>query len=76
MSASLPLLSNVDVRALMLMMAYHIFRVLFYSRASLFLGANQNIHGQRAKDLGWEPRPVVLEDWADEGVTSAVAPLQ
>jgi len=44
--------------------------------ASLFLGASQNIRGERAKDLGWEPRPVVLEDWADDGVESAVATLQ
>lgn len=60
----------------MLMVTYHVFRVLFYARASLFFGASQNIRGQRAKDLGWEPRPVVLEDWVDEGVTSAVATLQ
>ena len=55
-----------------MLMTYHIFT---YSRASLFLGASQHVRGQRAKDLGWEPRPVVLEDWADQGVTSAVAAL-
>jgi hypothetical protein len=47
-----------------------------HSRASSFLGASQHIRGERAKDLGWEPRSVVLEDWADEGVTSTVAALQ
>ncbi|KAI0298776.1 hypothetical protein B0F90DRAFT_1730957 [Multifurca ochricompacta] len=44
--------------------------------ASLFLGASQNARGERAKALGWEPRPVVLEDWAEEGITSALAKLQ
>jgi len=44
--------------------------------ASLFLGASQHVCGQRAKDLGWEPRPVVLEDWADAGITSALAKMQ
>jgi len=43
---------------------------------SLFLGASQNIRGERAKALGWEPRAVVLEDWADEGISSALAKLQ
>jgi hypothetical protein len=47
-----------------------------YSRASSFLGASQHVRGERAKELGWDPRPVVLEDWVDEGVTSAVATLQ
>jgi hypothetical protein len=42
----------------------------------LFIGGSQNLRGERAKDLGWKPRPVVLEDWADEGVTSAAATLQ
>lgn len=46
------------------------------NRASMFFGASQNIRGERAKDLGWEPSPVVLEDWADEGITSALAKLQ
>ena len=59
------------------LMAYHIHLLCFvYSRASSFLGASQHVRGERAKELGWEPRPVVLEDWADEGVTSAVATLQ
>ena len=48
---------------------------LVFCRASLFFGASQNIRGERVKDLGWEPRPVVLEDWADEGITSALASL-
>ena len=48
---------------------------LVFCRASLFLGASQNIRSERVKDLGWEPRPVVLEDWADEGITSALASL-
>ena len=44
--------------------------------ASLFFGASQNTCGERAKALGWEPRPVVLEDWAEDGITSALAKLQ
>jgi hypothetical protein len=48
---------------------------LVFCRASLFLGASQHIRGERVKNLGWEPRPVVLEDWADEGITSALASL-
>lgn len=44
-------------------------------RASLFLGASQHLRGKRAEDLGWRPRPVVLEEWADEGITSALAKL-
>jgi len=48
-----------------------------YSRASSVLGASQHIRGERAKDeFGWEPRPVVMEDWADEGVTAVLAALQ
>jgi len=51
-------------------------RLLFLStRASLFLGASQHLRGKRAEDLGWQPRPVVLEDWADEGISSALAKL-
>ena len=44
--------------------------------ASLFFGASQHAYGERAKALGWQPRPVVLEDWADDGITSALAKLQ
>jgi hypothetical protein len=46
---------------------------LISSRASLFLGASQHLRGERAKGLGWKPRPVVLEDWANEGITSVLA---
>jgi hypothetical protein len=49
---------------------------LVCSRASLFYGASHNVRGERGKNLGWEPRPVVLEDWADEGITSVLASLQ
>jgi hypothetical protein len=47
----------------------------FSPRASLFLGASQHLRGKRAEELGWQPRPVVLEEWADEGITSALAKL-
>jgi hypothetical protein len=48
---------------------------LISSRASLFLGASQHLRGERAKVLGWKPRPVVLEDWANEGITSVLAKM-
>ena len=76
MSVSLSLFSNVDITS---SHADGISLLLFLfvcSRASLFLGAGQHVRGERAKELGWDPRPVVLEDYADEGVTSAVATLQ
>jgi len=40
--------------------------------ASTFLGASQHCQGERAKALGWEPRPVVLEDWAEDGIAAAL----
>jgi len=43
--------------------------------ASLFLGSTQRVRGERAKALGWEPRSVVLEDWAEEGIKDALARL-
>jgi hypothetical protein len=49
--------------------------LIFSPRASLFLGASQHLRGKRAEELGWQPRPVVLEEWADEGITSALAKL-
>lgn len=45
-------------------------------RASSFLGSSQYTRGERAKALGWEPQPVVLEDWVDEGITAALAKQQ
>jgi hypothetical protein len=42
-------------------------------RASLFLGASQNVRGTRAEKMGWRPRPVVLEEFVDEGATTALA---
>jgi len=44
-------------------------------RASMFLGASQHLRGTRAEKMGWKPRPVVLEDFADEGTTSALAKM-
>jgi len=43
---------------------------------SLFLGASIRVRGERAKALGWEPRPVVLEDWAEQGITDVLAKLK
>jgi len=41
----------------------------------MFFGASQHLRGERAKSLGWEPRPVVFEEWSDEGIASALAKL-
>jgi len=53
-----------------------IIRYFVSPRASLFLGASIRVRGERAKALGWEPRPVVLEDWAEEGIIDALAKLK
>ena len=45
-------------------------------RASSFLGASQYARGERGKALGWEPRSVVLEDWAEEGLVAALGKQQ
>ena len=42
----------------------------------MVLGATQRIRGERAKALGWEPQPVVLEEWAEEGLTAALEKQQ
>lgn len=44
-------------------------------RISILLGASQHLRGARAKNLGWEARPVVFEEWAEEGLASALAKL-
>jgi hypothetical protein len=44
-------------------------------RGSLFYGASQNLPGECGKALRWEPRLVVLEDRADEGIRFALAKL-
>lgn len=41
-----------------------------------FVGKTQHVRGERAEALGWKPRPVVLEDWAEEGFKSALEKLQ
>ncbi|KAH9041085.1 NAD-binding protein [Lactarius pseudohatsudake] len=44
--------------------------------ASIFLGSSQHARGERAKALGWVPRPVVLEDWAEVGISASLEKLQ
>lgn len=44
--------------------------------ASTFLGSSQHARGERAKALGWAPRPVVLQDWAEDGVSASLGKLQ
>ena len=69
-------LSFVSVTILIFINNYHADDAsLDYPRASLFLGASQHVRGTRAEKLGWKPRPVVLEDFVDEGATSALAKL-
>ncbi|KAI9437200.1 hypothetical protein H4582DRAFT_2153353 [Lactarius indigo] len=41
----------------------------------VFIGASQNVQGERAKALGWNPRHVALEKWVDEGVKVALEVL-
>ena len=48
---------------------------LIFPRVSILLGASQHLRGARAKNLGWEARPVVFEEWAEEGLASALAKL-
>lgn len=42
----------------------------------MFLGASQHARGARAEALGWAPKPVVLEDWAEAGITAALEKQQ
>ena len=42
----------------------------------MFLGSSQHARGERAKALGWEPQPVVLSDWAEEGISASLRKLQ
>lgn len=42
----------------------------------MFLGSSQHAQGERAKALGWEPQPVVLSDWAEEGISASLRKLQ
>jgi hypothetical protein len=44
-------------------------------RVSILLGASQHLRGARAKNLGWKARPVVFEEWTEEGLASALAKL-
>ena len=38
-----------------------------YREQKVYLGASQRVQGERAKALGWEPRPVVLGEWMHGG---------
>lgn len=44
---------------------------------SVYIGQSQHVKGERARALGWEPRttPVVIEEWAEEGVKAALEKL-
>ncbi|KAH9979193.1 hypothetical protein BJV74DRAFT_888117 [Russula compacta] len=43
---------------------------------TVFVGSSQHVLPERAKALGWEPRSVVLEAWAKEGIEAALERLQ
>ena len=47
-----------------------------FLRASTFLGASQHARGARAEALGWTPKPVVLDEWAEAGITAALEKQQ
>jgi hypothetical protein len=40
------------------------------------MAPSQHVRAERAAALGWEASPVVLEDWAEAGVNSALERLQ
>ncbi|KAN0123311.1 hypothetical protein V8E52_002643 [Russula decolorans] len=44
---------------------------------SVYVGQSQHVKGERAQALGWEPKrvPIVLEEWADEGIQAALEKL-
>ncbi len=56
---------------------YHTLASHFHAlyREPVFLGASQHVQGERARALGWEPRPVVLKEWMNEGVKTALEVL-
>ena len=45
---------------------------------SVYIAQSQHVKGERALALGWEPRamPVVLEQWAEEGIKVAVEKVE
>jgi hypothetical protein len=48
-----------------------------YRIVSVYIGQSQHVKGERAVALGWEPKrvPVVIEEWAEEGVKAALEKL-
>jgi hypothetical protein len=56
--------------------ADHDVSFFLFLRASMVFGASQNVCGERAAALGWVPRPVVLEDCVDDGITTMFARMQ
>jgi hypothetical protein len=41
-------------------LASHVYTL--YREQKVYFGASQRVQGERAKALGWEPRPVVLRE--------------
>lgn len=42
----------------------------------VYVSATQNVQAERGKALGWEPRPVILNDWMEDGVKVALQVLE
>jgi hypothetical protein len=48
---------------------------LSLSRVDLFMAPSQKVRAERAAALGWEASEVVLEEWAEAGVQTALERL-
>ena len=59
------------------MLSYLTYCVSPYRIVSVYIGQSQHVKGERARTLGWEPKitPVVIEEWAEEGIKVALEKL-
>lgn len=59
------------------MLSYLTGRVSTHRIVSVYVGQSQHVKGERAKALGWEPKkvPIVMQEWADEGIKAALDKL-
>ncbi len=48
-----------------------LYRLLF-----VYVGQSQHVKGERALALGWEPKTVEFEQWAEDGIKVALEKLQ
>lgn len=59
------------------MLSYLTECVSLYRIVSAYVGQSQHVKGERALALGWQAKtaPVVLGEWADEGIKAALDKL-